>query len=128
MALRSAANTLPWKSVGWSLISVLGDRGVDVSRPGRDAAFEVVYVGEARPQQLLGGVSAARSVVAVERDGRLLVEGREVLLAVVVELLGLGDRRQGPLAVGTHIEELDVGGVEERLDRKSTRLNSSHLG
>src|SRR5271166_6053900 len=97
-------------------LSVPWDRGVDVAGPGLDAAFEVVDLGEALAQELLGGGAAADAVVAVERDGRVLVQALEVAAAVGVEAARVGDQRQRSLRLGPDVEELHLAEVHHRLE------------
>ncbi|KAG1539402.1 hypothetical protein G6F50_014513 [Rhizopus delemar] len=67
--------------------SVLRHAVVHVFRPGVDAAGDVEHLGEAQRTELLGGLRAAATVVAHERQRRGLRQGFQRGAAVAVEAL-----------------------------------------
>src|SRR5262245_54314889 len=85
----------------------------------------------AQVMRLLAGrierVTVARGIVIAKIGARLDRVGREpVVLKVERDDLGRrSHRRLRPLAISARDFEHDIG---SELDRKSTRLNSSHLG
>src|SRR5262245_35718766 len=96
--------------------SVAGHRRVDRRGPGVDAAPQVVDVGEAFAEQVLGRVLAADAVVAVERDGGVAVEPEQERLAGGVEGARPRDAGERALARRPDVEEQDLAAIEEGLE------------
>ena len=72
---------------------------IDEQRPGVDAALQVVEIPESRTPEVLGGLLAAYTVVALEDDGRIPIAEEQ---RIVIRLVEQATARAFPNLVPVH--------------------------
>src|SRR5688572_13831268 len=101
----------PRRPESWSdakTCSVPWDGRIDGERPGVDAALQVVHLAKAVLQHRLGHATAAHTVVAVEGDGRVLIELLDVVDGFLVQRAPDRNTRQVAFTLRPHVEQLQL--------------------
>src|SRR5262249_11590913 len=93
---------------------VAGHRGIDLLRPGVDAADQVVDVAETEAAEVLGRLLAASAVVAMEDEQRVLRQALELRSHFGIEEPRGGDAPDRRLRPGARVEEVHPGPALEQ--------------
>ena len=98
------------------MLSVAGQRGIDLHRPGVDTATEVVEPAEAAVAEVFGGTLAPDAVVTLKNQRRVVIEQEERVVIHLVQQAGTVDRRDGALLGRPHVDKFERRpGLEHRL-------------